>query len=276
MPTAECQEFETLAERMADNGLNEEAMYGFLQAADCWKAWESFSKAAMCYERAYEHGMLCHLYKSAAETIMKAALAWVKQGEHDKFELDCQIASDAYVTMADEQKDPMPLVDAAFCSILGGDIEMARRLIRGASDTTRGKAKELIDLALMLSEYEFGNADTYVESVLTGLLEPAELSKVQGAIFLVLSEFVRTSLESEAAITLASLAESTGLDHERLKELVIRGINEGLIPATFDEETEELVIDASRYDSESLALRKGPIQSRDLKDPGAWDADLDK
>lgn len=276
MPSKECQESETLAETMAENGLNEEAMYGFLQAAECWNRWESFSKAAMCYERAYEHGMLCHQYRPAAETIMKAAFAWAKQGEHDKFELDCRIASDAYIAAADAEKDPMPFVDAAFCSILGGDLDMARRLIHGAKETTRGKAKELINLALMLSEYEFGNADMYVESVLTGLLEEADLSKVENNFFLILSEFVRTSLESEAAITIASLAESTGLDQNRLRELVKRGISEGLIPASFDEETDELVIDPSRYDSESLALRKGPILSRDLKDPGAWDTDLDK
>jgi hypothetical protein len=128
----------------------------------------------------------------------------------------------------------------------------------------------------MLSEYEFGKAETYIESVLTGLLDESELSKVERDFFLILSEFVRTSLESEAAITIASLAESTGLDQSRLKELVKRGINEGLIPASFDDETEELVIDPSRFDSESLSLRKGPILSRDLKDPGAWDVDPDE
>jgi hypothetical protein len=206
---------------------------------------------------------------------MKAAWAWAKQGEHDKFELDCQIASDAYITAADEEKNPLHFIDAAFCSILGGDLDMAKRLIHGALETTKGKSKELIDLALMLSEYEFGKADTYIESVLTGILEESELSKVMRNFFLILSEFVRSSLESEAAITIASLAQSTGLDQSRLRELVKNGINEGLIPASFDEETEELVIDASRYDSESLALRKGPILSRDLKDPGAWDADID-
>jgi hypothetical protein len=276
MPSKECQKLETTAEVMAENGLNEEAMYGFLQAAECWNSWESFSKAAECYERAYEHGMLCHQYRPAAETILKAAWAWIKQGEHEKFELDCQIASDAYIAAADEEKDPMLFVDAAFCSILGGDLDMARRLIHGASETTKGKAKELIDLALMLSEYEFGKAETYIESVLTGLLDESELSKVERDFFLILSEFVRTSLESEAAITIASLAESTGLDQSRLKELVKRGINEGLIPASFDDETEELVIDPSRFDSESLSLRKGPILSRDLKDPGAWDVDPDE
>jgi len=128
----------------------------------------------------------------------------------------------------------------------------------------------------MLSEYEFGNADMHVESVLTGLLEPTELSKVQKTLYLVLSGFIRTSLESEAVITIASLAESTALDRKRLMALVRRGIEEGLIPASFDEETEELVIDVSRGDRESLALRKGPILSRDLKDPGAWDVDLDE
>lgn len=265
-----------MAEAMAENGLNEEAMYGFLQAAECWSRWESFSKTAMCYERAYEHGMLCHQYKAAAETIMKAAWAWARQGEHDKYGLDCQIASDAYMAAADEEKDPLPLVDAAFSSILGGNLDMARKLIHGALETTRGKGKELVDLALMLSEYDFGKADTYIESVLAGLLEQDELSKVKRDFFLILSEFVRASLESEAAITIASLAVSTGLDQTRLRELVKKGIDEGLIPASFDEETEEVVIDASRYDPESLTLRKGPILSRDLKDPGAWDADLDE
>ncbi|RDE17860.1 MAG: hypothetical protein C4K49_00690 [Candidatus Thorarchaeota archaeon] len=276
MPSSECQESESLAETMSDNGLNEEAMYGFIQAAECWDRWESFTKAAKCYERAYEHGMLCHQYRSAAETIMNAAWAWAKQGEYEKFELDCQVASDAYLMAAGEEKDPLRLVDGAFCSVLGGDLDMAKRLIHGASETTKGQAKELINLVLMLTEYAFGRADEYVRDVLAGLLEPTEFTKIHRTVFLVLTGFIRTSLESEAAVTVASLAESTGLDKKKLTGLVRRAIDEGLLPATFDEETEELVIDASRYDPESLALRKGPILSRDLKDPGAWDTDLDE
>jgi len=275
MQRSDCRVREQLAEDMASDGLNSEAMDTFIEAAKCWQRWESFSKAAICYERAYEHGMLCHRYADAAEAMMRASQVWMKQGEYEKFEIDCQIASEAYIMAAEEERNPKRFVEGAFCAILGGDIDMARHLIHAAAETTRGEAKELINLALMLSEYQFGDADMYIEAAVARVVDRDEMAVIREHFKLAFLGFVRTSLESEFAISVRSLSESTGLPEKKVEALVKRGIAEGLLPGYFDDDTREIVVDTDRADVSTLARRKKPILSQDIEDPGAWDLDLD-
>ncbi|MCF2136050.1 MAG: hypothetical protein K9W43_02320 [Candidatus Thorarchaeota archaeon] len=273
MPTGDCQARQQLAEDMASEGHNSEAMDLFIDAAMCWRRWESFAKVAGCLERAYEHGMLAHRYFEAAEAMKQASLAWTKQGEHEKFEIDCQIASEAYIMAAEEDHNPRYFVDGAFCAILGGDIDMARHLIHAAAETTRGEAKEMINLALMLSEYQFGDADMYIEAAVTRIMDREGMKEVHQLFKLAFLGFVRTILESEVAISLRSLSDSTGLPEKKIEKLIKEGIDEGIVPGSFDPETQEIVVDPDRTDISTLARRKRPILSRDLKDPGAWTID---
>ena len=60
------------------------------------------------------------------------------------------------------------------------------------------------------------------------------------------------------------------------QRLVVRLIENGYIPASLDEVSEELVVDSDRFDVSFLETRKRPILSRDLEDPGAWDIELDE
>jgi len=152
---------------------------------------------------------------------------------------------------------------------------MARSLLHAVIETTKGEATGLIDLALMLTEYRFGDANKMIESILADELDREHLGKIKRAFELVLAGFIRTILESEAAITLASLEESTGLTKKKLKRTVTGAIEKGYIPAYYDQETDELVIDSDRFELDALEARKGPILSRDLEDPGAWDMELD-
>jgi tetratricopeptide (TPR) repeat protein len=275
MPQAECQKLEKLAEEIADSGKNSEAMTLFQKTGDCWKNWESYSKAAKAYERAYEHGMLAQEYAKAALIMTKAGAAWVKHGEHEKFEIDCQIAAQAYVSAAREKKDPYLLLDGALCAITGGDLDLSRQLIDAAIQSTKGEVTGHIDLALMLTEYRFGDANKILETVLAGEIHRDELEKLRHSFESVLGGFIRTSLESEVAVTLSSLEESTGLELNQLKRLIVRLIENGLIPAYLDEVSNELIVDTDRFDLDSLEARKRPILSRDLEDPGAWDINLD-
>jgi len=274
MQPMDCEKSEKAAEELANKGNNLEAMELFSQAAVCWTRWESYSKAAQAYERAYEHGMLACEYAKAAVVMTAASSSWVKHGEHEKFEINSQIASEAYVSAAKSEKNPLFLLDAAYCSISGGDIDMARSLLHAVIETTKGEATSLIDLALMLTEYRFGDAYKMIESILTDQLDREHLGKIKRVFELVLSGFIRTSLESEIAVTMSSVEESTGLTGKKLKQIIDRAIEKGYIPAYYDEETDELVIDSDRYDVSALEARKGPILSRDLDDPGAWDIDL--
>lgn len=271
----DCESIEQSAEKLAEKGKNTEAMRLFKKAAECYTQWESFSKAAHAYERAYEHGMLANECLEAALSMTAASSAWIRHGEHEKFEIDCLLAAEAYISAAAAEKDPMLLLDGAYCAITGGDIEMARSLIHGVIEVTKGQVTGLIDLALMLTEYRFGDAEKLIESILVDQLEKENLNKIKRSFELVLAGFIRTSLESEAAVTIASLEESTGLSKIRLKKIIRNLIEKGYIPAYYDEDSEELVIDSERFDIESLETRKGPILSRDLEDPGAWDMDLD-
>jgi len=276
MESSDCLTAQQEAGEKASRGNNEEATDLFDRSARCWQQWESFAKAAGCYERAYEHAMLSQQYSRAASLLMNAGSSWIKQGEHEKFEIDCQIAAEAHIMAAEEERDPKHFVWGAFCAIIGGDLEMAKQLIHAAVETTRGQVKELINLALMLSEYQFGEADRYIESTIVETYDRDKIREVRRTFELVFAGFVRTSLESEAAVTIVSLAESTGLENAKVEKLVRKGVEEGLIPAYFDNESKELVIDADRYDMDALELRQGPILSRDLKDPGAWDIDPDE
>ena len=276
MESSDCLTAQQEAGEKASRGNNEEATDLFDRSARCWQRWESFAKAAGCYERAYEHAMLSQQYSRAASLLMNAGSSWIKQGEHEKFEIDCQIAAEAHIMAAEEERDPKHFVWGAFCAIIGGDLEMAKQLIHAAVETTRGQVKELINLALMLSEYQFGEADRYIESTIVETYDRDKIREVRRTFELVFAGFVRTSLESEAAVTIVSLAESTGLENAKVEKLVRKGVEEGLIPAYFDNESKELVIDADRYDMDALELRQGPILSRDLKDPGAWDIDPDE
>lgn len=271
----DCEKHEKVAEELAREGKNLKSMKHFSQAAICWNRWESYSKAAQAYERAYEHGMLACEYAEAALIMTAASAAWIKNGEHDKFEINCQIAAEAYVSAAGSEKNPLYLLDGAFCAITGGDIDLARSLLHAVIKTTKGEVTSTIDLALMLTEYRFGDADRMIESVLADQLDREILGKMKRAFELVLAGFIRTSLESEIAISMSSLEESTGLSSKKLKRIVDSSIEKGYIPAYYDDETNELVIDSDRYDVSALEARKGPILSRDLDDPGAWDIDLD-
>ncbi len=275
MQPMDCVRTEQAAEKLAQEGKNAEAMKLFTKAAECWIRWESFSKAAHAYERAYEHGMLANECAEAALVMTAASSAWIKHGEHEKFEIDSLLAAEAYISAAGVEKDPMLLLDGAYCAITGGDIDLARSLLNGVIEVTNGKVTGLIDFALMLTEYRFGDAEKLIDSILADQLEREHLNKLKRSFEMVLSGFIRTSLESEAAVTIANLVESTGLSRIRLKKLVRHLIEKGYIPAYYDEDSDELVIDSERVDIEALETRKGPILSRDLEDPGAWDMDLD-
>lgn len=276
MDSSDCERAAELAEWFVSDGQHDEAMNLFVKAAECWERWETFGKSAESYERSYEHAMLCNKYSLAAKLMKKAGETWIRHGEYDKFEANHQIAAEAYILAAEAELDPTLFVDGALSAILGGDLEMARHLIHAAVETTHGKMKDLINFALMLSEYRLGDADRYIEAALTRVLDREGIRKIQRVFMYVFSGFVRTGLESEVALTLENLVESTGIELKKVKRLVMRGIEQGLIPAYLDEETNELVIDPDRFDISSLEHRKGPIMSRDLDDPGAWDIDLDE
>ncbi|TFF92255.1 hypothetical protein EU545_01585 [Candidatus Thorarchaeota archaeon] len=276
METSDCREMEKKANERAADGNNSEAFELFVEAGKCWKRWESFAKTADCFERAYEHGMLAQKYTKAAEILKEAGNSWIKLGEHDKFELDHQIASEAYILAAEKEKDPNRLLDGAYSAILGGDLELARQLIHASAETIRGGAKELINLALMLAEYQFGDADHYIDAAVARVIDKGRFSEVREIFRLVFIGFVRTTLESELAVSLSSLAESTGLEMERIKSMVFKALERGLIPAHFDRSSEELVIDTNRTDLSDVRRRQRPILSTDLEDPGAWDIDLDE
>ena len=275
MPKTNCSGFEEVAEKHASKGEHAKAVDLFMQGADCWKRWESFGKSATCYERVYEHAMLIHDYALAADVMIRGGNAWIKEGHHDRFEINYQIAAEAYVSASEKEENPDYFVDAAFCAITGGDIELARQLIHAAAETIKGEPKELVILAIMLSEYKFGDGNRYIDEVLKERVEKGSIRKAQRFFYLIFVGFVRTTLESEAAVTIKSLVESTGLEEKKLVRFVERGIQEGFIPAYHDLDSGELVVDTDRYDVSTLALRKGPILSRDLEDPGAWDMDLD-
>ncbi|TFG10906.1 hypothetical protein EU538_00425 [Candidatus Thorarchaeota archaeon] len=275
METGDCREMEETANQRAAEGMNQEAFELFLEAGRCWQRWESFAKTADCYERAYEHGMLAQEYTKAAEIMKNAGNAWIKIGEHDKFEIDHQIAAEAHILAAEKEKNPNRLLDGAYSAILGGDLELSRQLIHAAAETIRGGAKELINLALMLTEYQFGDAARYIDAAVARVVDRRKYFEIKEIFRLVLIGFVRTTLESELAVSLSSLVESTGLGFERIREIVLKGIETGLIPAYFDRTSEELVIDTDRTDLSDVRRRKRPILSTDLEDPGAWDVDLE-
>ncbi len=271
MEPRDCERLMADAESKAKGGFNRDAMSRFIRAAECWERWESFTKAALAFERAYEHAMLCYEYGRATQFLLRASYLWGRQGEFDKSELVCQIAADACILAAERRRDPFWLVEGAFFAILGGDLEASGQLIDAARITCRGRNQRLVDIAALLKEYELGAADAAIAELASGDTHDNIIERVIEYFNLVFAGFVRSSLESEAAVTVANLAASTGLSKRKTRRIVRNSIRLGLIPAYFDEENDELIVDSDRYDIDSLVRRKGPIMSRDLEDPGAWD-----
>ncbi len=271
MERSDCQTLLDNAEALGDAGKNVRAMEEFTRAAECWQKWESFSRAALAYERAYEHAMLERRYCEAARLLLRAGYQWMRQAEYDKFELDCQIAADACLMAAERDRDPSMLVDATLYALLGGDRDMVKELLRAAQRTSDLADERVLRVAFLMSEFEFGVADDYIETVLTKVLDEERLADVREFFVLMFAGFVRASLESEVALTVSSIAESTGMKVSRARRIIRRSIERGLIPAYLDEENDELVVDSDRFDADLLALRQRPILSRDLEDPGAWD-----
>ena len=74
MQPSDCEMHEKAAEGLAKRGKNLKATELFHIAADCWIKWESFSRAAQAYERAYEHAMLACEYAEAALMMMRSSL----------------------------------------------------------------------------------------------------------------------------------------------------------------------------------------------------------
>ncbi len=257
-----CEELTSKAKTYEDAGSSEMAGRFYLKAAKCYEAREFFDKAAESYEAASNAFMTAGMISYGAKLLTIAADTAIKMGDYDNYETLYGKASAAYEVAVETENDFRYLIDAAFCSLLAGDDNEANRLIRIAKEKLPDTYEPLINFVKQLANMDFNTAYEMIREYDKYKIPKWLVNKIRDYANNLLAAYIRNFLTVvEPAISINAICDLTGEPKDRILEMVEDAVLNGLIPAKFDINTHELIVDKEHLNIDTLGTR--PIQASD-------------
>ncbi len=260
-----CEELVNKAKTYEDAGSSEMAGRFYLKAAKCYEAREFFDKASEAYESASNAFMTAGMISYGAKLLTIAADTTIKMGNYENYENLYGKASAAYEVAVETENDNRYLIDAAFCSLLAADDNEASRLIGLAEKSLPEIYEPLIKFVKELANMNFKAAYDMIRNYEKYKIPKWLVKKIRDYANNLLAAYIRNFLMVvEPAISINALCDLTGEPRESILQMVEEAVLNGLIPAKFDINTHELIVDKDHLNIDTLGAR--PIQASDYPD----------
>ena len=259
-----CEDLIQKAKTYEEAGSSEMAGRFYLKAAKCFEAREYFEKASNAYESASNAFMTAGMISYGAKLLTIAADTIIKTGNYEEYENLYGKASAAYEVSVETEKDNRYYIDASFCSLLAADDNEANRLIKLAEKKLPSTYAPLLDFVKLLANMKFYDAYNMIRHYKEYKIPEWLVKKIKEYANNLLAAYIRNFLKVvEPAISINAICELTGESQNNILKMVEDAVLNGLIPAKFDIDTLELIVEKDHLNVDTLGTR--PIQASDYE-----------